>query len=130
MAKVAICSICSRAKKEDEGPLPAAQRYIGSHIAKVQKIAEEQRRPFFILSGVYGFVSAEEEIPYYDHLLVASEVGSLVTKIQAQLKQHGVEEVLFYTKNKPAWEPYLDALRQAANAIGVKLVVEEMGADD
>ena len=127
---VVICSICSRMKDERKGLLPARERYLGSHISKVEKIAKEQKRPFFILSGVYGFVAAEEGIPYYDHLLLPNEVLALTEKIRVQLKEHAVEEIHFYTKTKPNWRPYLNALQKASKSLDIHLVIHELSEED
>lgn len=130
MPLVVICSICSRAKRQDEGLLPARQRYTGSHIGRTEKVATNQKQPFFILSGVYGFISADESIPYYDHLLATEEVLQLASKIRGQLKECGVRELHFYTKNKTSWKPYQEALCLATEALGVSLFVHEMLEDD
>ena len=72
--------------------------------------------PFFILSGVYGLLSAEEKIPDYDYELGVLGVEPLSVKIRTQLQLFGIQEIRFYTKlDKPKWTPYLHALLRAAN---------------
>lgn len=128
--QIAVCSICSRVKDENKELLPARKRYLGSHVLKVEKIALEQKHPFFILSGVYGFISGEEKIPTYDHLLAEDEVSALAEKIQAQIEKSGASEIHFYTKNKPNWKPYRVALEQAAQSVNVELSVHELAEND
>ena len=130
MKKTVICSICSRAKKDDAGLLPAKDRYVGSHISKVRGFAKREGLPFFILSGVYGFISGDELIPYYDHLLVAHEVEALVPSLLKQLRKHEVEVLHFYTKTKPNWVPYRKALEEATKSLGIGLTVHELGDND
>ena len=130
MSHVVVCSICSRAKRYNQELLPARQRYTGSHISKVEEVARQKEQPFFILSGRYGFVSADEAIPYYDHLLTREEVNALAMKVRFQLKTHGVTECHFYTKRKSNWEPYLDVLIHAARALNVRLRVHELAGDE
>jgi hypothetical protein len=125
-----VCSICSRAKDDDKNLLPARKRYVGSHIAIVENNSKELGQPFYILSGLYGFISGDELIPDYDYLLDANRVPALVAKVTSQLLSAEVGEVRFYTKRKPNWEPYLLALTQATDTLGVKLTVKLLGDDD
>lgn len=123
MPQIIVCSICSRKKRADVDLLPAVERYAGSHIQKVQVIAALAGKPFFILSGLHGLLAAEEEIENYDFQLSRREdsIQNLSVKIQRQLQFFGIKEIHFYTKNKPAWLVYRDALIRATNAAGVKL---------
>src|SRR5665213_1086849 len=98
--KLIICSAGSRAKDPWQYPLPARLRYTGSHIAKVARTAHEEALPFYILSGVYGLVAADDPIPYYDHLLSLDEVGALAAKIVSRLLLDNIHEVRFCTKAK------------------------------
>lgn len=125
-----VCSICSRAKDQDPRHLPARQRYIGSHIAKIEAIAREMEKEFFVLSGVHGLVSADEVVPYYDHLLTDDEVDGISESINRQLAHWGIRNITFFTKGKPAWQPYLRALRQACDKAGVHLRTELLADDD
>lgn len=122
-----VCSICSREKDESNDDLPARLRYRGSHVAKVARYAQQEGLPFFILSGVYGFISEDERIEWYDHLLAADEVPALARKIEAQLRELKLQEVHFYTKRKPNWEPYLEALNRGAKMLGIRILVHYMG---
>lgn len=124
-----ICSICSREKDSRPGLLPARERYKGSHVTFVEKIAAKSRLRLFFLSGKLGVIDADSCIPVYDYLLAPEGVQSLSYDIWDQLESLGIEEIRFYTKHKPAWEPYLEALRLGAYAAGVKLVVELLPDD-
>ncbi len=132
MLRTVVCTICSKEKIElhKKKLLPARIRYLGPHIPKVGRLAERSEMPFFILSGVHGFIFAEETIQHYDHLLVASEVSALSKKIQEQLKQQRVGYIHFYTKRKPNWAPYLKALQLAADALRIPIKVHELSDDD
>lgn len=125
-----VVSICSKQKSEEPGPLPARKRYQGSHIAKVEAAAIEKELPFFVLSGRHGLIPADKPVEYYDYLLVKEEVVVLSGLIGFQLKKYGIKEIFFYTKRKPAWEPYLEALKHACARNNVHLVVRELGEDD
>ncbi len=127
---IAICSICSHSKSEDEGLLPARQRYLGSHIPHVEGEAKQHGLPFFILSGVYGLLMAEEGISYYDHVLGAEEVLALASKVYKQLKHHALQELHFFTKSHLSWKLYLDVLQLATESLGVRLCVHELSEND
>src|SRR6478609_9452909 len=95
-----VVSICSRQKSKDKAPLPAAQRYTGSHIKLVEAVARERGAPFWILSGKLGLVEAREIVEEYDYLLTDDAVDGLAQEIGAGLAYGGVRRILFYTKDK------------------------------
>jgi len=130
MSRKVVCSICSRSKREDADLLPAIERYTGSHIRAVEEISKEQGRPFFVLSGVYGIISSEELIPYYDHLFVKDEIPELLPKVMRQIKEANISSVDFYTKDKPNWEPYRHVLSVAADNSGIPLNIILLEDDD
>jgi hypothetical protein len=127
MPKVVVCTISSKEKAKDREPLPARDRYLGSHVKLVADIAKKEKLPLFFLSGSYGFISEKEMIPNYDHWLPIEEVAGLVEhKVRQQLRRYTVDEVRFYTKLKPGWRTYLAAIQQATAAIGINLVVKQL----
>jgi hypothetical protein len=130
MHKVVMCSICSREKDNREIPLPARIRYAGTHVASVEYQAKREQLPLYILSGLHGFISGDEEILNYDYLLTTKKVPELVQKLIPQLAALGVGEIRFYTKRKPNWEPYLLAIQQAADPLGIRLLVRNLAEND
>jgi len=62
-------TICSRSKRSDASLLPARDRYTGEHVQRTATIADEFKTPFYILSGKYGLIEANTEIPTYDYYL-------------------------------------------------------------
>ena len=130
MSQEVVCSICSREKKQDVGLIPARQRYLGTHISLVEGKAARRNLSFFILSGARGLIPGDECIPYYDYLLEADKAPELAELIQLQLSAYNISKVYFYTKLKPNWEPYLEALRIGADASGVELSTNELAEND
>jgi hypothetical protein len=128
--KVIVCSICSKVKSSEEGLVPARKRYQGSHIAKVEAMALEQGAPFFILSGKFGLLAAEDDVGNYDYLLIEEDVQELADKIQAKLYEHKIGVVHFYTKLKPQWEPYGKALSIACRTAKVGLTTHRLDPND
>jgi len=132
VSPIAICTVCSREKSDDADPVPARERYLGSHVALVAQYAAEQGLPFFILSGVYGFISAEAPILGYDHLFSESEVAALAPTVYLQLKKLGIEKIHFYTKTKPGWIPYRKVLEiaTATEGLAIQLHIHELSEGD
>ena len=117
--KEVVCTVCSRLKDLSPGFLPARERYLGKHIALVREIAQESRKPFFILSGEYGLLHENDAVPSYDHVLREEDVESLTRKVIGQVEERDIRRILFYGKQKPEWQLYykalLDACRQSKN---------------
>ena len=124
-AQTIVCSICSREKAVNPEPLPARERYIGSHIKLVENIALEQGAQFFILSGKFGLLHAQERIGLYDFLLTEEGVSFLAARVLRQIVRlpFVVGEIQFYTKNKPNWLPYKKVIEDAAAKTNTNLRV-------
>ena len=129
MPRTILCTVCSHGKVRSSGLLPARARYTGSHIAAVDKIAQEQQLPFYVLSGLYGLIDAEEEVPFYDYLLQPEDVDSLVTALRMQIEQGNILEVHLYVKERPAWRPYLQALQQATDEMHIYFELHHLPDD-
>lgn len=121
MAKVIVCTVCSKDKDLRPGLIPARQRYLGSQIAHVAKIGHDSGLPFYILSGKLGPISADELIGLYDYLLEETEVDALAGKIIRRLELEKITKVIFFYKSKPGWRPYAEAMRRAAYATDTTL---------
>lgn len=80
-----ICTICSKHKDENKNLLPARSRYTSTRIKAIGEIAEKLKLPYFILSGKYGLISADEKIPNYDYYLEKSAIDSLSRTVEKQL---------------------------------------------
>lgn len=105
----------------------ACRRYTGTHIALVEEQAKKMEDPFFLLSGVHGFISANTMIAYYDHLINESEVSALAAKVAEQLSMsEGLEDVEFFAKRAPSWAPYIEVMRIAALQAGVRLYLRPL----
>lgn len=123
MTKV-YCTICSKDKRTDKGLLPAKERYISDRINSVGKLSENDKVPFFILSGEFGLLNSDERIPYYDHLLIPEEVAILTERATKKLSELKVGEVVFFARpKKESWVPYYDVLEGATNALGIEFSV-------
>lgn len=121
-----VCTICSKRKREDTGLLPARLRYTAPHIAATEKIAKENGEPFYILSGKYGVISGDTNIPNYDYYLEMNAVEPLSKVIAEQLEAERITEVDFYTEQKPTWAPYEKAITEGASLAGALLHVHPL----
>jgi hypothetical protein len=120
-----ICTICSKDKNKEEGLLPAYLRYTSSRIAEVKKISDTETSSFYILSGVYGLLKDDENIPYYDHLLLQSEVNTLSPKVEKQIQDLDINEIEFYAKPKdtPGWAPYYEVMERSTSKTNTTLKI-------
>ncbi len=124
-----LCSYCSATKREDDGLLPAVERYLSARLRVLWLRGRAQGTPLFILSGEYGLLGAEEPIPWYDHLLQPDDVAALAADAAALLRGLHVESVAYHTAplaEYPAVRPYFDAISAACAAAGVPLTVETL----
>lgn len=121
----AICTICSKEKVHSEGKMPARQRYNAPHIRKTEEVAAAQRVRFFILSGLFGLLEADEPIPHYDYPLNVKDVPRLAKRVASQFDQHYITELALYTEGpKESWKHYEKVLELAAAEARVKLIKE------
>lgn len=105
--------------------LPAYLRYTSPRITFVKNIADENHLPLYILSGKYGLIKDDKEIPYYDHPLSAEEIESLSEKVTKQINELQITEITLYGKPKETdgWGPYYDVLERSAVQAPVSLTI-------
>ncbi|MEC8835154.1 MAG: hypothetical protein VXX18_02350, partial [Bacteroidota bacterium] len=84
---------------------------------------------FFIVSGKYGLIKAEEEIAYYDYLLTSDALNEHVQLLSQQLSTLGIQQVTFFTRPvriDPNISPYLKSIEEACRLSQVSLeIIEE-----
>ena len=115
---------CSAKKDENPELLPAIDRYISGRMIVVSSLSKSDKCPFFIFSGKYGMLQAEDEIPYYDHLLIEEEVREHAHLVATQLEHFGIKTIDFYTatiQEDPNLKPYHNCLKLACNTTGTRL---------
>ena len=113
---VLVVTYCSGDKDAAPGLLPAVDRYLSSRIRAACEAASLLKKGFRILSGLYGLLEPEREIPAYDHLLTTDKVPDHVLVLAQQLRESAAERVIFITRTlaaDPGAEPYRQAMRQA-----------------
>lgn len=125
-----VCTSCTKRKRRDGRPLPAIDRYLSRRIKYVAAEGRKQGRPLLILSGEYGLLAPEDEIPWYDHPLLPNEVSSLASRVADQLGHRRARSVVFYAapRTKPGWEPYYEVIEEACAAAGVDLAIRRLDA--
>lgn len=119
-----VCTYCAGPKREDQGLLPAVERYRSRRIRMLALRAAWDRRPFLILSGEYGLLGPDEPIPWYDHLLLAAEVEAMVPPVVRQLQGLRLEALEYHTAplmSDPRVKPYFDLISAACARAGVAL---------
>jgi len=125
----AFCTYCSAEKISMKGLLPAIERYDSDRIRRIYSASLVCGVAFFILSGEYGLLKPGDPIPYYDHLLLAEEIETQVFKVNEQIKQHGITQIIFFTLPVAADEklvPYHASLRLACQKASINLSFVEI----
>lgn len=113
---------CSKEKDRTRKDLPAIQRYDSGRINKVKALAEEKEENFAILSGKYGLIGPEEEIPFYDELLRARNIPQLITGVKNFLEAKNVEKVLYHTRKvENERKPYFKLVKNACEGLDIEL---------
>jgi len=123
----AICTYCSGLKRDDDGLLPAFERYRSRRIRTLALRAAWEQRPFLILSGEYGLITPDTLIPWYDHLLVEAEIEGMVEHVMGQIVAERLDAVEYHTAPltaDPLVKPYFDLISSACARAGVELDVQ------
>lgn len=130
---LAYCTYCSAEKNITKTQIPAIELYKSERIAEVHKSAKEIDAMFIILSGKYGIVSCNENIDYYDHLLVASEVEAHSELIASQIKLKNISEIAFFMNSVEKdgnLHTYLDCIEKACDKAEVSLEIKVVDFQD
>ena len=128
-----FCTYCSAGKDTSEGELLAIQRYQSHRIKSVYKAAMSLGLKFLILSGEYGILEPTDPIPYYEHLLIPSEVQEHSVNVAGQLEEFGVKELIFFARSITEDEnlqPYIDCIRIATQKAGIELKIIDLPSND
>ena len=119
---------CSAEKSNAPGRIPAIERYTSHRIHWVNKHALRHGDAFFIVSGKYGLIKAEEEIVYYDYLLISDALEEHIQLLAQQLSKLGIQQVTFFTRPiniDPNILPYLKSIEEACRLSQVSLEIVE-----
>ncbi len=128
-----FCTYCSRNKSDEPKPIPAIQRYQSSRIGRVYAAASQVDLGFFILSGEFGLLPAQQLIPWYDHLLLPEEVRELANRIAQQIRDYKISDIIYFTRSStqdPNVQPYRDAITAACKQASLPLFIIEQDMGD
>lgn len=113
---------CSKNKDRTRKNLPAIERYQSERIDRVKTLSEEKDENFAILSGKYGLIEAQEEIPFYDELLRERNIPQLITGVKNFLKSNNVDKVIYHTKKvENERKPYFKLVKNACEGLNIEL---------
>jgi hypothetical protein len=130
---IVYCTYCSARKRQDPGLLPALARYDSARLREVARLAAVDGARLLILSGRFGLLAPETEIPWYDQRLASDEVPAMVVRVAAQLRDERVAALVWFTVAPTVDSgvtPYGDVMRGATAAAGVPLrerIVDDSG---
>lgn len=125
----ALITTCSKEKRLDAIPLPAAQRYISDRIGQIIAEGERRGKQVYILSGKHGLLKPDEEIDWYDKPLIPEDEPSITELVARRLVDEKVDRIVFYAKpiDTPGWRHYYNVITTACNRLGIKLLVKLWG---
>jgi dipeptidyl aminopeptidase/acylaminoacyl peptidase len=126
-------AFCSAEKRQDEGDLPAIERYTASRIHDVYHWARRDGVDFCIFSGQFGLLCPSDPIPWYDHPLQMDEVSEMAAQVAEQIRERGWRKLVVYTgktEEQPDALIYLGCLQVAAGAVGDVAVEHREISDD
>lgn len=124
-----VVTYCSGPKRRDSGGLPAVERYLSERITGLFATAGEA---FRILSGEFALLTADERIPWYDHLLQPDEVRELAVTVADQLLEWEAETVQYHTADPEAFpqvKPYHEVMARACRFADVTLEIVLLEGD-
>ncbi len=128
-----FCTYCSRDKSDAPDLISAIQRYQSQRINRVYAAASQVGLDFFILSGEFGLLPAQQPIPWYDHLLLPEEVEGLSVRMAQQIRDHEISGVVYFTRSSnqdPNVQPYRNAITAACTQTSKPLFIIEQDMDD
>ncbi|MBT3179867.1 MAG: hypothetical protein HOB40_02135 [Candidatus Marinimicrobia bacterium] len=122
-----ICTYCSAGKDSISGLIPALKRYQSTRIGEIYELAVKQNNLFTILSGKFGLLESSTMIPYYDYLLLDSDVETHAKKVSIQLKKMKITALDYYTI-QPNIDNHLiaysECIRRATEISNVNLTIQ------
>ena len=121
------CTTCSKDKSTHEGRIAAIQRYQDERITTIYHKSQQDNKGFRILSGKYGLLSATDEIPWYDQILLLHEVNNMIDLATVQLEHAEVSSVKLSVKDpqeNPDWQNYITAMVGACSILDIELEIK------
>ncbi|MFO7794273.1 MAG: hypothetical protein R6V35_04845 [Candidatus Nanohaloarchaea archaeon] len=113
---------CTKEKDRTRKDLPAIERYDSERIDRIKALAEKRNEDFAILSGKYGLIWPEEEIPFYDELLRERNIPQLITGVKNFLESHNVDKVIYHTRKlENERKPYFKLVKNACQGLDIEL---------
>ncbi|MFP4038279.1 MAG: DUF6884 domain-containing protein [Candidatus Nanohaloarchaea archaeon] len=113
---------CSREKDRTRKNLPAIERYDSERIERIKALAEERDEDFAILSGKYGLIKAQEEIPFYDELLRQKDIPELINEVKNFLQSENIEKVVYHTEEvEGERRPYYKLIKNACDTLNIEI---------
>lgn len=119
-----LCTHDSTSERDDEGLLPAYRRYRSNRIREVYDRAVMNGIRCFILTGEYGLLDAEADIPAGNRRLESHGVAEMVNIVAEQLRQQSVTHLSYITQSSerdPNLVAYMKTIAKACNNAGVEL---------
>ncbi len=91
-----FCTYCTGNKNQSANTMRTLDLYISNRIASTHIAATSLGLPFYILSGKYGLVDAEQHISHYDQRLSQEAVAKHAHTLAKQIQHIGINKIVFF----------------------------------
>ena len=110
----------SRDKNRLRKNLEAIKKYDSERITQVKALTDQRNEEFAILSGKYGLIRPEEEIPFHDEMVREMNISELLTHVKNFLQSRDIDEVIYYSADFEGESiPYLKLVKTACDALDI-----------
>ena len=110
----------SRDKNRMRKNLEAIKKYDSERINQVKALADQRNEEFAILSGKYGFITPEEEIPFHDEMVREMNISEILTHVKNFLQSKEVDEVIYYSADFEGERiPYFKLVKTACDTLDI-----------
>jgi len=110
----------SRDKNRMRKNLEAIKKYDSDRITQVKALADQRNEEFAILSGKYGSITPEEEIPFHDEMVREMNISELLTHVKNFLQSRDVDEVIYYSADFECERiPYFKLVKTACDTLDI-----------
>jgi hypothetical protein len=122
---------CCKQKRQNQGLLPARERYTSPRVQLVCAEAERMDIPLLIFSGKYGILEADDPIPWYDKVLTEDQVSEMVTNVTRQLNDLETTSLRIFgrSRDRESWQPYYAVLDAACLNLGIEVEFQTVDYD-
>jgi hypothetical protein len=107
-----LLTTCTARKRPVIGLIPAEYRYLGPRVEWCKTEAARANRALYFFSGLYGIISGDALIPWYDRVLPNGPHPELERSGMRRLMRANIRSVVLVLRPRetPGWAPYWETI--------------------